>query len=391
MIPCVEEALCTGCGICSLMCPIGCIQLQQNSEGFLYPHISNACIDCGKCRKVCPQINTNICKNNHNELKVFAAKTISNDVWQSSSSGGAFTEICRAWARQNATDGYYTGADWDGFNVIHKIVRGVNAVTPFCKSKYIASDAHNCFPAIKELLNQGEFVLFSGTPCQVSGLRSYLEKDYENLICIDIICHGVGSPAVFKAYIEILQEYFNDDIASYQFRYKSKYYDMDHLERIQFKSGRSAVISTDPYMRIFTSQLCLRKSCGSKCLYRSRCRIGDITIGDFKAFSKVFPDKKRSRRNYSTLIINSEKGSILLEWLKKEMELLPCRIEDVEQYNRLFSDQTKDNPDREAFFTDFVATPVEAINKWGDEITIYQKTMKKKILELLPDWVVSRL
>ncbi len=190
---------CTGCSACKNICPVNCISMIEDEEGFNYPVADDRCISCAKCELICP------IKNKKNisdmEIKQYAAAAITKnpEVWAASSSGGAFTEICNAYGDSETI---IFGARVDGLKVIHDHVVGVENIGMFRKSKYVQSSVTHHFTKAKEFLELDKRVIFTGTPCQIAGLRAYLNKEYVNLLCVDLICHGVGSPKVFQSSIE---------------------------------------------------------------------------------------------------------------------------------------------------------------------------------------------
>ena len=171
----IDKILCTGCSACYSSCPNGSIKMVSDNEGFLYPQISDTCVNCGKCQKVCPCINRADCTTNYSP-KAYAAVSKDFKIWNRSSSGGAFSEICFAWGDDNTM---FCGALWDKLYVKHACLVGIDNIAPLCKSKYVSSDLGNSFKQIQEHLKKGFKVLFCGTPCQVAGLRHFLRRDYD--------------------------------------------------------------------------------------------------------------------------------------------------------------------------------------------------------------------
>lgn len=347
-----EKKDCTGCSACLNICPIHCIKMVQDEEGFNYPIATNECINCKKCELVCP------IKSNFTELKPeidqisLAAISNNHDVWEKSSSGGAFTEICNAFGDDKTI---VFGAKFKNFDVVHSYVQGVNHIDPFRKSKYVQSNIGTSFNDAKKFLENGEKVIFSGTPCQIAGLKSFLKRDYKNLLTIDLICHGVGSPAVFKKATAYISKKYKSPIQEYSFREKKIFRKSIrlHISKYNFYNKKNILVERDEYNRLFLNQLCLRPSCGENCKFRTINRMGDITIADFKNLKKVFPQVK-DNRNYSTIIINTLKGEKIYDKLNERMNTLPCDIEYVKKYNPLLYKTTQGNPLRDSFFQDFV-------------------------------------
>lgn len=372
-----KEENCTGCSACYSICPVHCIEMKTDEEGFLYPEASDACIHCGLCEKVCPSIQPTIA--NSYKQKAIAAVSKSYDIWHRSASGGAFSEICRHFADENTL---IVGAAWDGLRVHHIGVRGFDNISPLCKSKYISSDIENTFIEIRDALQAKKKALFCGCPCQVAGLKAFLRKGYENLLTIDLICHGQGSPSVFKECMNIMSCDLGE-IESYQFRAKRKFFEQVHICQITTKKQIQYIVN-DPYMQLFLSQNALRPSCGKNCKYRDSRRPGDLTIADLKGLSKLFPDLAYTKKNWSTVVCNTAKGETIFRALSQTMDVRPITIEDVVKYNPLFAQQTWFSKDRDAFFADFRKEPTEAIQKWTTPYQRHTSSFLRTIITYIP-------
>lgn len=378
-----NKANCTGCSACYSVCPIQCITMYRDEEGFLYPVASDKCVKCGKCKIVCPMQKSTY---NHSdfEKKAFCALSKSKSIWTRSTSGGAFSEICNAFGDENTI---ICGAAWDNLSVKHICIKGVNNISSLCKSKYIASSLDNVFKEIKKYLENGIKVIFCGTPCQVDGLRNMLGKSYDNLLLIDLICHGVGSSAVFHECIFKMQKQFSQNITKFGFREKRNCYETDYLSKITFEDGSGKYLINDQYIQLFLKQNCLRPSCGKNCHYRTENRVGDITIADFKGLTEVFPELLGTKKNYSSIIVNSEKAYKLIDRLKKQMIMFECDLENIKKFNPLFHRQTWFSDDRNAFFEDFTKNPSEAIEKWTIPATLSIVSHKKSLYNFLPIFI----
>ena len=347
-----DKKSCTGCNACVNICPVNCISMVQDEEGFSYPHANEECIDCKKCEKICP------IKSNQTQIqptiKQYSVAALTKDfnTWKRSTSGGAFTEICNSFGDDNTI---VFGAKFAQFKVIHTYVIGVKNIEAFRKSKYVQSDINYSFKKAKYFLDNGKKVIFSGTPCQIAGLRSFLHKEYENLLCLDLICHGVGSPKVFREFIKYVNQKYHSVISTYNFREKKiKFGNFKlHTSRYIFINKSEKYIEKDEYNILFLNQLCTRESCGTNCQFRTSNRLGDLTIGDFKNLKEVFP-KIKDYKNYSTIIFNSRKGYSLLQKIESGMKIIPCDIKSIKEYNPLFYKSTIDNPLRYNFFNDFI-------------------------------------
>ena len=377
---------CSGCSACYSVCPIKCINMKADKEGFLYPEASNACINCGMCKEVCPAFKSK--KDNPFPQRAMAAVSKSYKIWRRSSSGGAFSEICRSWGDKNTL---IAGAVWNGFYVHHTVVSGYENIAPLCKSKYLSSDLKDTLVRIKMALDEGNKAIFCGCPCQVDGLKQFLRKDYPNLLTLDFICHGQGSPFVFETCMDVMSEFdIKEKIIGYQFRAKRKRYEEDHIAILTTKNSKYHVVQ-DRYMQLFLSQDILRPSCGQNCKYRDLRRPGDITIADFKGLSSVFPDMAWSKKNYSTIVCNTNKGEECFNRLTDTMETRPCTIEDIIKYNPLFAQQTHSSINRDTFFKEFQSNRRSTILAWTVPTRIYKPTIKQTIITFIPSSVLRIL
>lgn len=381
----IDKGNCTGCSACFAVCPIQCIEMKYDDEGFLYPIASDKCIKCNKCKKVCPQ--QNLSANKIIKQEAYAACSNTYDIWKRSSSGGAFSEICYTFGDKNTL---FVGAAWNNLSVNHVGVN-IDNLDVLCKSKYIASDLGDSFKKIKEHLLKGEKVVFCGTPCQVAGLNNFLSKSYDNLLLIDLICHGVGSPFVFKTCIENLENQFSKQIINYEFRSKRRVFEGDHLQKIKFIDNTEVYLIKDPYIQLFLNQDCLRPSCGENCKYRNSSRQGDITIADFKGLAYVFPHLSGSKKNYSTIISNTEKGAKIVSKLKDKMKLYPCDINEIKKYNPLFYKQTCFSDKRDLFFKEYKDNPELAIQNWTVNAIKYKKKITKRVYDMLPTKIRQKM
>ena len=311
-----DENDCTGCAACFNVCPQAAITMRENDEGFKYPVIdTDKCVGCGLCRKACPVINA--CYNNDETPNCYVAMG-GDELRAVSSSGGAFSILAE---KVLADGGKVVGAVFnDDWTAEHALASDSRELAKMRGSKYMQSDIGNCYKEVKKILDKGKKVLFSGTPCQVAGMKSFLGKDYENLYCVDIICHGVPSA---KMFLQSLHETFGSEknIHNFSFRDKTNGWKSQHTLKVVSSDGEQVVEGKDyPYMRAFLSNLCLRACCGS-CRFNRLPRQGDLTIGDFwrvDSVDKNFNDGKGT----SVILVNNERGQQLLAATAKDFALL---------------------------------------------------------------------
>lgn len=338
---------CTGCGTCYLKCPKNAIKMQADLEGFYYPIIDKeSCVNCNICRDNCPQINLLSDLTNNKNL-FYGGVIISESDLLSSSSGGAFTAVAKALG----DDTLFCGAVFsDDLKVVHIVDDDYKV---FRKSKYVQSNVTNSFPKVKEHLDSGRRVLFTGTPCQVAGLYSFLGKKYENLITIDLICHGVPSQKVFDSYINSLKKrHKRIKIDRYSFREKHLFWD-DWEIGVSYGNNEKTKYHAwgqDPYMFGFLRGLFYRPVC-YQCRYSNAgvMRPGDFTIGDFWG-SKRVDTRLDEKKGSSVLIVNSNKGFDLIDRISSNMTLIPVNKEDVVIENHNLVTPTPMNPNRTEFF-----------------------------------------
>lgn len=368
-----KKTNCTGCSACYSACPVRCIKMIEDEEGFLYPIADyNSCIHCGLCEKVCPMIHKDYSESKSLTQCAFAATSKSKDIWRRSASGGAFSEICRTWGDSETM---VVGATME-FPIIHHIaVIGVDNIAPLCKSKYVSSALENVFQQIKLHLSKNKRAIFCGCPCQVDGLKNYLRRDYDNLLTIDLICHGQGSPAVFNECMNVISEDLKESVISYEFRHKGVIFDSEYISEIKTQKNKY-LSKQDPYISLFLSQNCLRPCCGSHCKYRNSNRVGDITLADCKGLYEIFPDLAGVKHNYSTIVTNTEKGHLAVCALSTVMNIREATLDSVKEYNPLFYRQTKASEHRDDFFADFHTDPNSAIRKWGKKFARYTPSLK---------------
>ena len=305
-----EKDLCCGCTACYSVCPKNAIKMVRDNEGFLYPEVDREkCVNCGMCKKVCPILNK--AKLNEFKPKAYLFQNSNEEIRKDSTSGGIFTAIGEFVIKNNGI--VYGAAFDDNFVVNHIGIESVDKLSKFRKSKYVQSNQNNCFKEIKQYLDDGKLVCYSGTPCQVGGLRAYLRKNYENLILVDIMCHSVPSPLVFEKYKRYILKKMNaNKILNINFRDKSKYGYKYSMMTVETDNGiYSQGIDTDPYLRAFFSDVSVRPSCYN-CHFKTMKRVSDLTIWDcfnINEIDKYFDDDKGTTR----VLVQSEKGEKLLE------------------------------------------------------------------------------
>lgn len=318
---------CSGCGACASSCPIHCIEMSEDAEGFIYPKVDAArCVDCRVCEKVCPIINPTV--NDKGMPDTYYAVNKNDKIRMRSSSGGVFSALAEhILANGGTVFGAVFKEDFSG--VCHTRADNVEKLSKMRGSKYIQSSIGNSYLDAKTMLDSGKTVLFTGTPCQVAGLKAYLGKEYENLFTQDFICHGVPSPKVWRNYADLQRKKAHGQISGVAFRNKTTGWKNYSLS-IDFnnKRHRTSNLHKDLFMRGFLSNLYLRPSCYN-CSFRGENRMSDISLADFWGLSAVLPEKDDDK-GASLVLVNSSKGDELIKAIGEKLD-----IKEVDAYSSL--------------------------------------------------------
>lgn len=380
MIEIRDKKLCSGCHSCISICPKKCISMQIDEEGFWYPKVDkNKCINCRLCEMKCPILNG---MQVNRKPKAYACYNIDENIRKESSSGGIFTLLA-----SNVIDrgGVVYGASFnEEFEVEHIQISTKQELSKLRGSKYVQSKIGNSYNEIKILLNDGKLVYFSGTPCQIDGLICFLGKKYDNLICQDIICHGVPSTRIWKDYIDIKNKCYEDKPLRINFRQKDSGWELFELS-LQYKnSSYSCCHKEDPFMKAFLSDLILRPSCYD-CHSKSLNRNSDITLADFWGIKEIYPDFYDDG-GISLVFINSKKGWELFENIINEIEYRKCNINEAIKYNQSSYKSVKKPKNREKFIKECKNSSFENIVNKYTKLSLIRKikiTIKNIIKKLI--------
>ncbi len=355
---------CTGCMACVSSCAHHAISIVQDEEGFDRPYIDERlCIDCGLCKIICPINSHPVAKE---PQKVFSGWSSDESVRLSSSSGGAFTEIARPILKEGGV--VFGCALNENLQAEHTYVESMEDLEHKLRgSKYVQSRIGNSYSQAKEFLKQGRKVLFSGTPCQIAGLRNYLRKDYDNLLTVDLICHGVPSPMIFEEYKKYMQKHEKMELTDVKFRCKKFswiFFNMTltgHVEKSFALKTYYGAYYEDPYIRGFLRDYFLRPSC-HQCHFTSTKRCGDFTIADWWGYKKELPsDKNFAYKGVSLLMGNTDKALNLLCAMK--MQLRQRSIDDARYTNVCLSHPFPIKENRKLFWNDYRNMSFEDIVK----------------------------
>lgn len=303
MIEIQRKEECCGCSACMSVCPVHCIGMKEDKEGFTYPQVNiECCINCHKCERVCPVINK---PTNEIRPAAFLARTKDTELLQKCTSGGVFTEIARETVKQGGIA--YGVVYADAFKVQHERIADLNGIERLPGSKYVQSDVGTIFSRVKEDVEAGHQVVFCGTPCQVAGLKNYLGKDYQNILLIDLVCHGVPSPKLWRTYVEYLEKRYGK-LEYANFRSKRLGYHVSVMEE-RFESGKSQIGSarTNLMSKCFFQNAADRPIC-YECPFKTVSRCGDLTIFDGWHANEYVVGLKDDDKGYTIILAQSDKG-----------------------------------------------------------------------------------
>ncbi len=365
----INKQDCTGCHACLSTCPVQAIIMLPDSEGFLHPSIDeNKCIKCGSCLNSCP-----IWKKPevYKEKNAYAAYARDDREHSTSSSGGIFAVLARYFL---CNGGYICGAAFDKTVTLkHVLTNKEEDLKRIKGTKYVQSELGNTFQQIKDLLEKETPVLFSGTPCQVAGLKSFLGKQYDNLLTVDLICHGVPSPSVFKKYLsEIGGDY---SVQNMSFRDKTNGMSDVYLT---FDLSNGEVVrerySDSEYIKGFIQNLTIRPSC-FRCRFKGLERCSDITIGDYWGLNDYHPEMI-TEKGTSAVLVHSKQGQKFFELIRNNLEYKESKPENVAFWNTCLNESVEYNPSREEFFKRINAITIK------ENVNELYKTLEKKSVKI---------
>lgn len=341
---------CTGCEACANRCPYNAIVMEQDEKGFYYPKIlKEKCTECGLCGRICPIEKPFGQKGFQQE--VYSCWVRDDELRLKSTSGGMFTALAEYVLGEG---GAVFGAAFDGkFCVEHICMEKRGELERARGAKYVQGRTKDAFQKAEKLLKQGRKVLYTGTPCQIAGLNAYLGREYDGLLTVDLICHGVPSPKVFQSYLKEISERHNAEISSVRFRYKKPSWSLYSM-RIDFRGGKPYICSKfkDPYLRGVGKNLFQREICFS-CKYASTERAGDLTIADSWRYRAYERESRNDQKGVSLVIINSQRGKEVFEKIRKDLFVRKQSMEYAVDGNPGLRKAWEKSPLSEDFFRDF--------------------------------------
>lgn len=347
----ITSEMCCGCKACGDVCPKGAIQYHTDIEGFFYPFVNNDCINCGLCRKVCPELNPN--KLGEIDDKQYIGCLDKNQKRRNTgSSGGVFGLLAEALLNE----GYeICGAAFDNsLQLHHQFASNISEIERLKKSKYLQSDCSSIYASIKKKLKAGEKLMFVGTPCQCNALRNVAGQS-ENLILVDFACHGVPSQDLFDKCIKYYEQHHNCKVIEYTFRHKPKRYGapQNYLLTVNKDGAISKVAGRyyqEPFYFGFQKYSTLRPSC-YECQWAKTERVSDLTLADFWGVESA-TEKWDRTAHPSLMILNTNKGRACFKAIKPQVDWIEVTEEDAIRDNGSLVSPTKLKSERASFFAD---------------------------------------
>lgn len=377
MIKIDDKSKCCGCSACANICPKNCIIMKPDEEGFFYP-VTNAaeCVACGLCEKVCPVIQSLNNRKAGAVLDTFGGNTKDERLRENSSSGGIFGMLAKSFF---ADSGVVIGAAFsdDFYSVRHICIETKDELYRLQGSKYLQSEINDTYKKVKDFLWQGRKVLFTGTPCQVAGLKAYLGNEYDNLFTQDVICHGTPSPMIWKKYVQYRESVSGGAVQRMSFRHK-KYGWKTYSVFFEFSNNTEYVknLSVDPYMQVFLRNIDLRPSCYD-CAFKNGTSGSDITLADYWGVQSENPELDDDKGT-SLVIVHTQKGVEMFQKIQSEVNCKSVDFEKAIKHNPSYYESVYLPEKRESFFEEVQNEEIDVVMKeYVPTISIIQKAKNK--------------
>lgn len=387
----VNKEKCTACGACVQICPKECIELLQDEKGFLFPEIDfQKCIKCRACENICP-LKKGFYENKFNQ-KAYAAVNKDHDEVKKATSGGVFGALSKHVLDNK---GVVYGCAYDkNLKPVHIRIENIKDLNLLNGSKYVQSDTLRTFITAKEDLEKGKLVVYSGTPCQISGFKSFLKKHYDNLITVDIICHGVPSFSAFKKYTQFYEDKHKIKLRNYIFRTSNKFGGSyagkavgTSTENDKPRTKNIKYYNEYYYHYFLSSEIC-RESC-YKCDYANLNRTGDFTLGDFwGAEGEKLPFD--IKRGCSLVLVNTKKACELFD--KLNISTKEISINKAIKYNQQLQKPVEKPSTREEIvrrFREFPANEIQKAYLKENRLSILKAKIKYSIPSVLKSVILK--
>lgn len=335
MIDIQDKSKCCGCSACVQICPVNCISQIKDCQGFNYPKVDkNQCINCGLCERVCPFLKRN---EERLPIKVIAACNQSENIREQSSSGGVFRCVAEYVIKKG---GVVFGASYDKeWNVIHDYTQSLDGIVKFQQSKYVQSRIGDTFKYAYQFLKDGRLVLFSGTSCQIEGLKMFLNHDFENLITVDVVCHGVPSPLIYNDYLSAVLKksgFSKNQITSVSFRDKVKgWKNYSFVIKTADKDILNETVRDNPYLQGFINNLYIRPACFN-CPSKKGKSLSDFSLADFWSVKKYAPNLQDNKGLTLVYLMSSKAEKIM-----NELNVNKIELDKTQNLNSSFSVSTR--------------------------------------------------
>lgn len=386
-----EKKDCCGCGACMNICPKSAISMKEDEYGFVYPDINyEKCTGCKACKKVCAY--QNITESNFPQ-KVYVSSIKDDKLIGNSASGGIFAALATKVINDGGIVFGSTLEKQNGkLNPIHICADNLNDLVKLQGSKYVQSSINRTYKEAKQYLISGRKVLFSGTPCQIAGLNGFLGKKYDNLLAVDIICHGVPNAKFFQDYLKYLEEKLSISIINYKFRDKKKGWGL--CGKIVYKDNSGNVneklmpCNLSSYYKMFLDSDIYRENCYT-CKYACNSRPGDITIGDYWGVEKEHPEllnKIDKKKGISCIIINNNKGIEIIKQVETDLNLFESTFDKVSKRNGQLkhpSHYSKDRKNILNIYNNYGYQEVEKYYRKREGVNIYKYKIKNLVKSLI--------